>query len=233
MSTNAGNTQIDVIVPVFNEEEILPLFHHRISALGLPLNLIYIDNGSSDRSREILLSFSDITVIKHHVNEGYGSSIIDGIINSGNEKIVIIDADCEYPPEAIPEMIKRLETAEVVYASRFIDDKNRNMPISKRLGNQLISTLFNVLFRQSVTDLYTGCKALNRSVLQGIDLHRHGFEHVLELGAKIARKNVAIEELPIIFSPRHTGTAKMKHFSETLKYLYLIVYYFLTVRTNG
>jgi hypothetical protein len=143
---------------------------------------------------------------------------------------VIIDADCEYPPEAIPELVNRLNNADVVYTSRFLDESNTFMPFLKKSGNQAISSLFNLLFKQNVTDLYTGCKAMNRKVLEGLELERKGFEHVLELGVKLARRNITITEMPVVFCPRHTGKAKMKHISETLKYLYLTLYYYLRVR---
>ena len=218
----------DVIVPVFNEEEILPEFHRRVTALGLPLNLIYVDNASTDKSVEIISSFEDVTLIRHATNEGYGGSLLDGIANSSNEKILIIDADCEYPPEAIPDLIEQLDHTEVVYTSRFLGGRNRFMPLTKRLGNQLISWLFNLLFDQKVTDLYTGCKAFNRSALYEVHLSRKGFEHVLELGVAFARRKITIKEIGVDFTPRHTGEAKMQHLAETLKYLYLTFYYFLT-----
>ncbi|MBU1568587.1 MAG: glycosyltransferase family 2 protein [Proteobacteria bacterium] len=221
---------VDVIVPVYNEEDILPEFHRRITALGLPLNILYIDNCSTDSSAEIIATFPGVGLIKHKRNEGYGGSILDGIANSGNERIIIIDADCEYPPEALPELLARLECADVVYTSRFLEGRNRFMPFTKRLGNQLLTIFFNGLFGQNLTDLYTGCKGLKRSALGGITLQRKGFEHVLELGVKLAKKKITIEEIAIDFSPRNTGEAKMKHFSETLKYLYLILFYFLTER---
>ncbi len=222
--------QIDVIVPVYNEEDILAEFHRRITALGLPMNILYIDNCSTDRSVEIIATFPGVGLIKHNRNEGYGGSILDGIANTGNEMIIIIDADCEYPPEALPELLAKLDRADVVYTSRFLEGRNRFMPFTKRLGNQLITTFFNRLFGQNLTDLYTGCKGLRRSALDGVTLHRKGFEHVLELGVKLAKKKITIEEIAIDFSPRNTGEAKMKHFSETLKYLYLMVFYFLTER---
>ncbi|WP_028585238.1 glycosyltransferase family 2 protein [Desulfogranum mediterraneum] len=218
---------VDVIVPVYNEEEILPEFHRRITALNLPLHLIYVDNASSDRSVEIISSFGDVTLIRHEQNEGYGGSILDGIAHSENDKIVIIDADCEYPPEALPELIERLDTSNVVYTSRFLEGRNQFMPLPKRLGNQLISALFNLLFRQRLTDLYTGCKAFNRAVVAGVRFERKGFEHVLEFGVRMARRKLTIEEIAIDFTPRHTGQAKMQHISETLKYLYLTCYYYL------
>jgi glycosyltransferase involved in cell wall biosynthesis len=224
---------IDVIVPVYNEEEILPEFYRRITSLSLPLNLIFIDNASTDSSVDIMNTFGQVTLIQHKSNEGYGASIIDGINCSRKKKIIIIDADCEYPPEAIPKLLKKLDSAEIVYASRFLNkNSDSNMPRFKMMGNKIISFFFNVLFNQDVTDLYTGCKAVRRSALEGIILEKKGFEHVLEMGVKLARNGITIQEIDIDFTPRHTGRAKMKHFSETVKYCYLTLYYYLNGRMN-
>lgn len=233
MPSHQLKDRIDIIVPVFNEEEILPEFHRRLCALGLPLNIVYIDNCSSDNSVAIISSFTDVTLIRHDRNEGYGASLLDGIDGSSNDKIIIIDADCEYPPEAIPELVERLDSADVVYTSRFIDGKNTFMPYTKRLGNQIISRLFNILYHQQVTDLYTGCKGLRRNVIKGVDLKCKGFEHVLELGVKLAVKNIQIEEIGVDFTPRHTGVAKMQHLTETAKYFYLIFFYYFTLKSHA
>lgn len=230
MATQESEDRIDVIVPVYNEEEILPEFHRRLTALGLPLNIVYVDNCSSDNSVGILSSFADVTLIRHARNEGYGASLLDGIAGSSNAKIIIIDADCEYPPEAIPQLVARLDSADIVYTSRFLDGRNTFMPLTKRLGNQLISRLFNLLYHQQVTDLYTGCKGLRRSAIRDLKLKCKGFEHVLELGVKLAAKNIKIEEIGVDFTPRHTGVAKMQHLAETAKYFYLIFLYYLTER---
>jgi glycosyltransferase involved in cell wall biosynthesis len=230
MTAQELNNRIDVIVPVYNEEEILPEFHRRLTALGLPLNIVYVDNCSSDNSVGIISSFADVTLIRHARNEGYGASLLDGIAGSSNEKIIIIDADCEYPPEAIPRLVARLDSTEVVYTSRFLDGRNSFMPFTKRLGNQFISGLFNLLYRQQVTDLYTGCKGLRRSAIRDMRLNCKGFEHVLELGVKLAIKKIKIEEIGVDFTPRHTGVAKMQHLTETAKYFYLIFLYYFTIR---
>jgi len=171
-----------------------------------------------------------VQLIRHKKNEGYGGSILDGIRHSSNSKIIIIDADCEYPPEIIPHLIRGLDTRDVIYTSRFLDSGQNVMPFLKRAGNRIISSLFNALFRQQVTDLYTGCKAINRIALQDIELNRKGFEHVLELAVKLSREGFFIHEIPIQFTPRHTGKAKMKHVNETIKYIYLLLYYYITLR---
>jgi len=216
---------IDVIIPVYNEEEGLEQFIQRVQSLPMKFNLIFVDNASTDRTVEILQGLKDITIIRHNTNEGYGASICDGISHSKGERIVITDADCEYPPESIPKLVKRLEKSDVIYASRFLEKTNAHMPYLKLIGNKIITVIFNLLFNQKITDLYTGCKALKRSALENIKLERKGFEHVLELSVRLAKKGIRIDELFVEYEPRQTGYSKMKHVSETIKFLYLIVWY--------
>lgn len=224
--------KIDVIVPVYNEEENVEEFYKRIRSISVKYNIIFIDNASTDKTLEIIKTFSDVTVIEHNKNEGYGVSICDGINNSKGDVIIIIDADCEYPPESIPDLVNKLETADVVYTSRFLKRNYNSMPYLKKLGNVLISTIFNMLFKQKITDLYTGCKALRRSALEGIHLKRGGFEHVLEMAVCLANKGIFIDEIHVNFRSRQKGRSKMNHLSETIKYTYLIFYYYMLSRTN-
>jgi glycosyltransferase involved in cell wall biosynthesis len=224
---------IDVIVPVFNEAEILELFYQRISALGLPLNLIFVDNASTDDSANIIQGFPEATLIEHDSNEGYGGSLIDGINCSNNDTIIIIDADCEYPPEAIPDILNALQTNDVVYTSRLLIQPPPNMPWLKSLGNQIISGLYNKLFGQNTTDLYTGCKGFKRHCVQGLSFKRTGFEHVLEFACLLSRRGYRIVDVPVKFEPRSTGSSKMSHVSETLKFLLLILFFAVTTRNNS
>jgi hypothetical protein len=101
------------------------------------------------------------------------------------------------------------------------------MPLTKRLGNRLVTGLFNAVFAQHHTDLYTGCKAMRREVLQGLTLERDGYEQVLELAVKLARRGVVVKDVPIDFEPRRTDRSKMRHLSETAKYLWLLGRYAL------
>ena len=218
----------DVIVPVYNEEDILEDFYRRVMALDLDLHLIFIDNASTDRSLQILQSFSGVDIIRHDQNEGYGSSLVDGILHGDNDNIIVIDADCEYPPEVIPEILAALEDHDVVYTSRLVGRNSSDaakMPNLKYLGNKVISSLYNGLFRQNVTDLYTGCKGFKRRCVEGMEFKRTGFEHVLELSCRLSQRGYRIQDIPIVFEPRHTGSSKMNHVSETTKFLYLLLRY--------
>ncbi len=225
-----SNQPIDVIIPVYNEEDVLEEFYRRLSALTLPIHPIFIDNASTDSSLRILHSFPDVTVIEHSRNEGYGASLRDGIRRSTSDRVVIIDADCEYPPEAIPEMVQRLEHCEVIYASRFLEKQQTKMPRLKVFGNKVITRLFNVLYDQHLTDLYTGSKAFRRSTVADLPMDNDGFEHVLEFAARLAKAGVQIEELHVTFQPRRTGSSKMSHLQETVKYCYFLLNYFFTLR---
>lgn len=223
-------TKIAVIVPVYNEEKSIAHFYRRIRAIPLDIKLIFVDNASTDDTLSILESLEDIILIKHEKNEGYGASICDGIKNSTEEIIAIIDVDCEYPPESLPEMIRQLEHHDVVYASRFLDPNHPKMPLLKKLGNALISSLYNVLFRQNTTDLYTGCKVLKRSAMERFSLDKKGFEHVLELAVKLALQGMTIKDVYVQFVPRQTDQSKMRHLQETAKSIFFMGYYFINQR---
>ena len=224
---------VDVIVPVYNEADILESFHRRLMAVPLPLRPIYIDNCSTDGSLAILKAFRDGIVIEHARNEGYGASLRDGIRAATSERIVIIDADCEYPPEAIPEMVRGLDHCDVLYASRFLKHQETRMPWLKVMGNRVITQLFNLLFCQRLTDLYTGAKAFRRDVVADLPMEQDGFEHVLEVAARLAKAGRRFDEIHVTFTPRHTGVSKMSHLQETAKYLLYLCRYRMSLGRDG
>lgn len=215
----------DVVIPVLNEAEMLPRFLARLEALPVKLRAIFVDNGSTDATLDLLRARSDVTLFEHGENLGYGKSLADGLSLSSAARVVIIDADCEYPPEAIPLLLERLNTSAVVYASRFRSNPNLDMARLRRWGNQAVTALFNLLYGQEITDLYTGMKALRREAFAGIRLTRTGFEHVVELACKLARRGHAIAEVPVPYTPRQAGRSKMSHVPEAMKAVGLLFAY--------
>lgn len=222
----------DLIVPVFNEEKSLPLFFERLQKLDLPARVIFVDNASTDGSRDLLDSYPGATVIKHTSNQGYGASLLDGMRAGRSDRIAIIDADCEYPPECLPALLKALDEHDVVYASRLLEGGAAAMPWMKALGNRIISGAFNRLFRQNVTDLYTGCKAFKRRCLDAATLRQTGFEHVLELAVQLSARGYVIHEIPVAFARRQGGKSKMRHGVETVKYVYWLLRYAVSLRRD-
>lgn len=222
--------RVDVVVPVLNEREMLPRFLKRIEALALPLRIICVDNGSTDGTLEYLASRPDISVIVHDRNLGYGRSLADGLRVSTADRVIIIDADCEYPPEAIPRLLRGLEQSPMVYASRFLDGGRIDMSRTRAWGNRALTALFNLVYGQRLTDLYTGMKGLRRSAFQGLSFRRSGFEHVVELAAKVSRRGHKIGEVPVAYTPRQTGRSKMRHIPELLKAFHVLFYFRVTRR---
>jgi dolichol-phosphate mannosyltransferase len=221
---------VDIVVPVHNEEMYIDEFIARVDALGLREALIFVDNASTDGTVPCIERHTGVRLIRHNRNAGYGASIRDGIAGSQAAVIVIIDGDLEYPPEAIPQLLTAIDDHAVVYASRFGGDLRPDMPWTRRFGNTVLSDVFNVLFRQATTDLYTGMKALRREVAQSLVLSRDGFEHVVEMGVQLAQAGHHIHEIPVSYAPRTRGVSKMRHMRETSKYTWFIGMSWLRLR---
>jgi len=224
MST--GSRSLDIIVPVFNEEDSIDPFMARLERLGYADALLFVDNASTDGTVERIRR-QGARLVRHTRNEGYGSSIRDGIAATSGELIVVIDADLEYPPEAIPAIVDALATHPVVYASRFLGTKPPDMPAVRRLGNQAATALYDLLFSQRTTDLQTGMKGLRRGALPLSALRRPGFEHTVELGAMITLAGHRIYDVPVEYQPRQHGRSKMRHVPEVGKLLSLLVGYWM------
>jgi glycosyltransferase involved in cell wall biosynthesis len=226
-SSGLDSATIDIVVPVLNESASVEEFYARVARLGLGKSLVFVDNASTDDTVQKIQRMPGVRLVRHATNEGYGASLRDGMLAGTAPRIVIIDADLEYPPESIPAMLTALERETVVYGSRFLGADRPDMPLFRRIGNRVISGVFNLLFHQHTTDFYTGMKALRREALSGIVLHQNGFEHVVELGAKLACEGHTISEIAVAYTPRSRGVSKMKHLPETLKYVWFVTRYWL------
>jgi glycosyltransferase involved in cell wall biosynthesis len=217
---------LDIVVPVLNEEAAIDEFYDRVARLGYADALLFVDNASTDGTVS-RIERRGARLIRHTRNEGYGASIRDGIAASDGELLVIADADLEYPPEAIPDIVQALREHPVVYGSRFLGPRLPEMPLVRRLGNRMASRLFDVLYGQHTTDVYTGMKGLRRDALPLARLRRSGFEHAAELGVLITLAGHRIHDVPVEYRPRTAGRSKMRHVPETAKLLAYLLRYWL------
>jgi glycosyltransferase involved in cell wall biosynthesis len=221
---------VDIVIPVCNEAATLPELVARLGRACPDAQLIFVDNASTDGTVATLERLPGVRLVRHRENLGYGRSLVDGLAAATRELVVMIDADLEYPPEHVPALVDALGSADAVFGSRFLaaDGKPGAMPWRRALGNRLVTGLFNVLFRQRLTDLYTGLRGLRREVLPPTELECDGFESVLELAVRLAQHGVRIREVPVAYVPRSTGRSKMRHLPEFLKFLYYLVRFRLT-----
>lgn len=219
--------EIDIVVPVLNEEESIDEFWDRVARLGYADALIFVDNASCDGTVARIESHPGARLIRHARNQGYGASLRDGIAGGEAPLVAIIDADLEYPPEALPALIETLRQHPVVYCSRFLGSHPPEMPLLRRLGNRLMTGLYNALFGQNATDLYTGMKGFQRGAVPLHLLRKDGFEHGAELAALIALSGRRIHEIAVDYRPRRQGASKMRHAPEALKLAFYVLWYWL------
>jgi glycosyltransferase involved in cell wall biosynthesis len=220
----------DIVIPVYNEAETVGALLDRLRVCCPDALLVVVDNGSTDGTLALLEARADIRLLRHDHNLGYGRSILDGIAASDGARIVVIDADLEYQPEDVPAVLRALDTSAAVYGSRFLGARGGSpaVPLLRVLGNRLVTGVFNLLFRQRLTDLYTGLRGVRRSAVEFGALTSPGFEMVLELSARLAQSGVQIAEVPVQYVPRSRGRSKMRHVREFLKFAYRIVVLRLT-----
>jgi glycosyltransferase involved in cell wall biosynthesis len=204
---------ITVLIPVYNEIHTIEEIVRRVQATGFASEILIVDDGSSDGTRDLLPSFDtqeNVRVILRDRNEGKGAAVRTGIQEAEGDIILIQDADLEYDPRDYPELLRPLEEglADVVYGSRFLGAARRPTMFWHMVANKSLTLLTNILYDTILTDMETGYKVFRREVVVDIPLHAKRFEFEPEFTAKILKRNVRIFEVPITFNPRDYSEGK-------------------------
>jgi glycosyltransferase involved in cell wall biosynthesis len=205
--------KLTVIIPIYNEVNTLREILKRVEATQLVYEILIVDDGSVDGTREILNNLDRqgiFRVILHNKNQGKGAAVRTGIQNARGDIILIQDADLEYDPRDYPNLLKPLEEglAEVVYGSRFLGAPHRVGMFWNSVANKLLTLMTNILYNTILTDMETGYKVFRREVIADITLHARRFNFEPEFTAKILKRGVRIFEVPITFNPRDYGEGK-------------------------
>ena len=217
----SGIRKLSIVIPGYNEGRFAEELLNRIrkvefSELGFVTELIFVDDGSTDNTAEVLKRQKDVTYIRSPVNRGKGNSVILGIKAATGDIIVIQDADLEYNPEDIKEMLRVMLRYKyrAVYGSRVLKRGMRAKALSilygKRpgaywsyyIGGQLLSFIALLLFGEFITDTVTGYKMANARILKSFTLKSRGFELDHEITAKLLKQGHEIYEIPISYTPR-------------------------------
>jgi glycosyltransferase involved in cell wall biosynthesis len=198
---------LSVLVPVFNERATVAEIIRRVRAVELPLQIevIVVDDGSTDGSDKVLAALEDSTVrvISHDKNQGKGAAIRTGLGHARGDLVIIQDADLEYDPRDWLRLIDPVlnHKAAVVYGSRFTGERKNMLP-AHWIGNRFLTLLANVLYRSTLSDMETCYKLFDRRVLEGIRLVSNHFDLEPEITAKVLRQGYRIYEVPISYAGR-------------------------------
>ena len=204
---------LSVIVPVFNERVTVAEVIRRIRAVDVPVDVevIVVDDGSSDGTDKVLSALGDSTVriLTHEVNQGKGAAIRSGLGAARGDLVLVQDADLEYDPEDWPSLLDPIlrGKAQVVYGSRFTGQRKNMMPLHW-MGNRFLSLVTNVLYSSTMSDMETCYKLFDRRVLEGITIQSDKFDFEPEITAKVLRRGYRIYEVPISYAGREISEGK-------------------------
>lgn len=204
--------KLSVLMPVYNECETLEQIVQQVVSTGLVHEIVMVDDGSTDGSRELMKRWDGDPVVRvffHEKNKGKGSAIRTAISHATGEVMVIQDADLEYDPRDYPKLLQPIEEgrADVVYGSRFLGGPARKVYFWHRVGNLMLTLMTNVLYNIDLTDMETCYKCFRADVVQNMQLRSRRFELEPEITAKIAKRGYRIYEVPISYYGReyHEG----------------------------
>ncbi len=200
------NPLVSVVMPAFNEIDTIEEIIRRVLAVPLRIELIVVDDGSTDGTRELLQKLQrerNFKLIFQAKNGGKGSALRAGFPKVTGDIVIIQDADLEYSPEEYPALIELIcaGRADVVYGSRFLG-RHRVFLFTHYLGNKLLTFLTNVLYNTILSDMETCFKVMRVEVLRSFVLRSNGFGIEPEITAKIFKRRYRVYEIPITYDGR-------------------------------
>jgi glycosyltransferase involved in cell wall biosynthesis len=205
--------KLSIIIPVYNEVNSIAEILRRVEKTKLPWEIVVVDDGSKDGTRDILAGLdgkAGVRVILHEKNQGKGAAVRTGIQNARGDVLLIQDADLEYDPRDYPALLKPIDEgiADVVYGSRFLGAPHRAILFWNMVANKMLTLMTNILYNNILTDMETGYKVFRREVVADLKLRANRFDFEPEFTAKVLKRHVRVFEVPITFNPREYSEGK-------------------------
>jgi glycosyltransferase involved in cell wall biosynthesis len=225
--------RVSVVIPVYNEQDRIGLLIEKVRqahALGLEKEIIVVDDGSTDETRQALSRYEgqeDIHLFFQECNRGKAAALRRGFAAASGEIVIVQDADLEYDPGDYPVLLRPIleGQADVVYGSRFLGGPHRVLLFWHFVGNRFITTLSNIFTNLNLTDMETGYKVFRTEILRRIRLRSERFGFEPEVTAKVARLGCRIYETPISYYGRTYAEGKKIGWKDALQAIYCILRY--------
>ncbi len=229
--------KLSVLIPVYNEERTLDEIVRRVCAVKMPKQIILVDDGSKDRSREILTRLdeenrrggdplNEIKIIFQPENQGKGAALKTAIAHATGDVLLIQDADLEYDPKDYPNLLQPIQdgVADVVYGTRFAGGgAHRVLFFWHSMGNRILTLLSNMLTNLNLSDMEVGYKVFRAEALKGIELQSKRFGFEPEITVKLAKKGCRFYEVPIAYHGRTYLEGKKITWKDGLAALYYMI----------
>jgi len=228
--------KLSIVIPVYNERATVEELLQRVAAAPLPAGLeteiVVVDDGSTDGTRELLRELGTraappFRLVEQPVNRGKGAALAAGFRHATGDLVLVQDADLEYSPRDYPILLQPIldGEADVVYGSRFLGGPHRVLFFWHYVGNRFLTTLSNMFTDLNLSDMETCYKVFRAEVLQGMELRSQRFGIEPELTARVARAQVRIYEVPISYHGRTYAEGKKIGWRDGFAAIWAIVRY--------
>lgn len=206
---------LSVVIPCFNEVHTIAEVIARVQAVRLADEIIVVDDGSTDGTRETLKAIEaekrpGLRILYHDHNQGKGAAVITGFAAASCDVLLIQDADYEYDPREYPILLRPLEEgiAKVVYGSRFLGGPRKAMNFWNMVANRVLTFTTNILYNAILSDMETCYKVFRAEVVRDLVIHARRFEFEPEITAKVLKQGIRIYEVPISYNGREWNEGK-------------------------
>lgn len=222
--------KISVIIPAYNEIGTIQEILKRVQTVGVADEILVVDDGSIDGTREVLKEYDSQGPVKpifHEQNQGKGAAVRTGIQHASGDLIIIQDADLEYDPRDYQLLLQpvREGIADVVYGSRFLGAPRRPAMFWHMVANKMLTLMTNILYNNILTDMETGYKVFRREIVEDMKLRAKKFDFEPEFTAKVLKRNVRIFEVPITFNPRDYAEGKKIALRDAFQAVWTLIKY--------
>jgi hypothetical protein len=222
---------LSVVIPAYNEEDGIAEIVQRVldtrpalAESGAKLELIVVDDGSSDRTAEIVSKYPEVNLVRHRTNHGYGAALKTGFAHAQGAWLGFLDADGTYPPESFPALLAsaREQNADLVIGSRMTGTESQ-MPFSRRVGNLFFAALVSLIGNRRISDSASGMRIIRRDVLDSLYPLPDGLNFTPVMSTRAIHEEIRMIEVPITYAER-LGRSKLTIVGDGTRFLQSIIW---------